>query len=67
MDIVEKRIKVKDYLTRSNLPASDLYIGCPHACKYCYASFMKRFTGHQEDWGSFIDIKSAKNLLIERS
>lgn len=61
MDIIEKKITTKDYLTKSNLPASDYvinpYVGCPHACKYCYASFMKRFTGHQEKWGSFIDIK----------
>lgn len=61
MDIIEKRIITKDYLTKSNLPASDYvinpYVGCPHACKYCYASFMKRFTGHHEEWGTFIDIK----------
>lgn len=61
MDIVEKRIIAKDYLTKSNLPSSDYvinpYVGCPHACKYCYASFMKKFTGHKEEWGSFIDIK----------
>lgn len=56
-----KEIKVNDYLTKSNLPASDYvinpYVGCPHGCKYCYASFMKRFTGHTEDWGTFIDVK----------
>lgn len=56
-----KEIQVNDYLTKSNLPASDYvinpYVGCPHGCKYCYASFMKRFTGHKEEWGSFIDIK----------
>ncbi len=61
MDIIEREIKVKDYLTKSNLPASDYvinpYVGCPHGCKYCYASFMKRFTGHKEKWGTFIDIK----------
>ena len=28
-----------------------------HACKYCYASFMKRFTGHAESWGTFLDVK----------
>jgi DNA repair photolyase len=59
--ITEKIISVKDYLTKSKLPASDYvinpYVGCPHACRYCYASFMKRFTGHTENWGSFIDIK----------
>lgn len=56
-----KEIKVNDYVTKSNLPASDYvinpYVGCPHGCKYCYASFMKRFTGHDEEWGTFIDIK----------
>ncbi len=56
-----KEIKVNDLVTKSNLPASDYvinpYVGCPHGCKYCYASFMKRFTGHTEDWGTFIDIK----------
>lgn len=61
MEISEKVIQVKDYLTKSNVPASDYainpYIGCPHACKYCYACFMKRFTGHTEEWGTFIDIK----------
>lgn len=61
MKIIEKKIIVKDYLTKSNLPASDYvinpYVGCPHACKYCYASFMKRFTKHEEKWGDFIDIK----------
>ncbi len=61
MNIVEKRISTANYLTKSKLPESDYvvnpYVGCPHACKYCYASFMKRFTGHDEKWGSFIDIK----------
>lgn len=71
MEIIEKRITTKDYLTKSNLPASDYvinpYVGCPHACKYCYASFMKRFTGHKEEWGSFIDIKECdKPINIKR-
>ena len=61
MECIERVIETKDYLTKSNLPASDYvinpYVGCPHACKYCYACFMKRFTNHKEEWGSFIDIK----------
>lgn len=56
-----KEINVNDYLTKSNLPSSDYvinpYVGCSHGCKYCYASFMKRFTGHKENWGEFVDIK----------
>ena len=54
-------IDVKSVLTKSNLPASDYsvnpYVGCTHACKYCYASFMKRFTNHPEPWGEFLDVK----------
>lgn len=61
MKIIEKEITTKSFLTKSNLPASDYvinpYVGCPHACQYCYARFMKRFTGHTENWGEFIDIK----------
>ena len=60
-EIIVKEINTADYLTKSNLPASDYvinpYIGCSHGCKYCYASFMKRFTGHNEQWGNFIDVK----------
>lgn len=54
-------IPAKSILTKSNLPVSDYsanpYTGCAHACKYCYASFMKRFTNHPEEWGNFVDVK----------
>ena len=54
-------IDVKSVLTKSNLPVSDYsvnpFVGCTHACKYCYASFMKRFTNHPEPWGEFLDVK----------
>lgn len=67
MEIIEKKIQVNDYVTKSNLPASDFvinpYVGCPHGCKYCYASFMKRFTGHKEDWGTFVDIKQCDKKI----
>ncbi|MDE7339322.1 MAG: radical SAM protein [Lachnospiraceae bacterium] len=70
MDVIEKKVIAKDYLTKSNLPVSDYvinpYIGCPHACKYCYAGFMKRFTGHGEAWGSFIDIKECTKPIDTR-
>lgn len=69
--MVIKHIDVKDYVTKSNLPASDYvinpYVGCPHGCKYCYACFMKRFTGHNEEWGSFVDVKHCnKPISIKR-
>lgn len=61
MSIKIKEIDVKNVMTKSNLPVSDFsvnpYVGCSHACKYCYASFMKRFTNHPEPWGEFVDVK----------
>ena len=48
-------------MTKSTLPVGgysvNSYVGCTHGCKYCYASFMKRFTGHTEPWGTFLDVK----------
>ena len=62
-----KEIVVNDYLTKSNLPSSDYvinpYVGCSHGCRYCYASFMRRFTGHKENWGDFIDIKKCNKKI----
>jgi len=40
------------------------YTGCQHNCSYCYARFMKRFSGHSEPWGQFVDVKiKAPDLL----
>ena len=54
-------VQTKSIMTKSNAPLGGYsvnpYVGCPHACRYCYASFMKRFTGHTEDWGTFMDVK----------
>lgn len=59
-------IDVQSVMTRSSLPVGGYsvnpYVGCPHACKYCYASFMKRFTGHAEPWGTFLDVKHWKPI-----
>ena len=56
-----QEIEVKSVLSKSNLPVCEYsvnpYVGCPHACQYCYASFMKRFTNHPEPWGNFLDVK----------
>ncbi len=61
MELKIQQVKVKSILTKSNLPVSDYsvnpYIGCTHACKYCYACFMKRFANHSESWGKFLDVK----------
>ena len=56
-----QEIEVKSVLSKSNLPVCEYsvnpYVGCSHACQYCYASFMKRFTNHPEPWGDFLDVK----------
>jgi DNA repair photolyase len=41
------------------------YIGCQHACTYCYARFMRRFTGHKEPWGEFVDVKINAPALLK--
>jgi len=61
-------IRAKSILSKSEVfdYALNPYVGCAHACTYCYARFMKRFTGHMEKWGEFVDAKvNAPELLIE--
>lgn len=59
--ILIRNVETKNIMTKSNLPVGGYsvnpYVGCTHGCKYCYASFMKRFTGHTEPWGTFLDVK----------
>jgi DNA repair photolyase len=61
-----REIRAKSILSKSQVYdyALNPYVGCGHACVYCYAKFMKRFTGHQERWGEFLDVKiNAPELL----
>jgi len=51
--------KVHDYTVNP-------YVGCGHGCTYCYARFIKRFTGHKEAWGDFVDVKVNAPTLLER-
>jgi DNA repair photolyase len=63
-----KEIKAKAILSKSQVSdyAVNPYVGCEHACVYCYAKFMKRFTGHAEPWGAFVDVKvNAAELLAK--
>ncbi len=63
-----QEIRVKNILSKSQIMeyALNPYIGCAHECRYCYARFMKRFTGHKEKWGEFIDVKiNAPDLLAK--
>jgi DNA repair photolyase len=66
-------VKIREIHSKSILSSSKVYdyvinpyVGCQHACSYCYARFMKRFTGHKEPWGYFVDVKiNAPDLLIK--
>jgi DNA repair photolyase len=60
-------VECKNALVKSGIEGLDYalnpYTGCQHACIYCYAEFMKKYTNHDEDWGEFVD---AKINVIER-
>lgn len=66
MTLLIKEKKAKTILSASKIHdwVVNPYVGCQHGCSYCYARFMKRFTGHKEPWGAFVDVKiNAAELL----
>lgn len=64
--MIVREITARSVLSRSKVYKYTInpYTGCQHACTYCYARFMKRFTAHKEPWGQFVDVKiNAPDLL----
>ena len=63
-----REIQAKSILSKSMVSdyAVNAYVGCQHSCVYCYAKFMKRFTGHAEEWGAFVDVKVNAAELLAR-
>lgn len=65
-----REVSCRSVLTKTGIPTIDYainpYIGCEHGCVYCYARFMKRYTGHLEDWGSFVDVKVQAAEVLSR-
>ncbi len=68
-----KKLKVKKIHSKSILSRSQVYdyvvnpyVGCQHGCSYCYATFMRRFTGHKESWGDFVDVKINAPTLLKK-
>ncbi|HZX11292.1 MAG TPA: radical SAM protein [Acidobacteriota bacterium] len=58
--MIIRQIKAKSILNKSKIFDYCLnpYTGCQHNCRYCYARlFMPRYSGHQEPWGEFVDVK----------
>ncbi len=66
--MILKEIKVKSILSRSKVYEYTInpYVGCQFGCVYCYAQFMKNYTGHNEKWGDFVDVKINSAILLER-
>jgi DNA repair photolyase len=60
-------IRAKSILNKSKIfdYCLNCYTGCQVNCRYCYAGlFMRRYSGHSEPWGQFVDIKvNAADLL----
>ena len=55
-----KEIRAKSVLNRSKIfdYCVNPYTGCQVGCRYCYAGlFMRRYSGHKEAWGEFVDAK----------
>ena len=67
---VVREIRCKSILNRSRIPGIDYainpYVGCEHACVYCYSDFMGRFRPHPEPWGQFVDVKVNAAEILQR-
>ncbi|MCU7494936.1 MAG: radical SAM protein [Ignavibacteria bacterium] len=64
--MVVNEISAKSILSASKIYTYVInpYVGCQFGCSYCYARYMKKFTGHREAWGEFVDVKvNAAELL----
>ena len=65
--MVLREIYARSILSKSQVfdYALNPYVGCQHNCVYCYARFMRRFTGHKEPWGEFVDVKINAPALLK--
>lgn len=65
-----REIECQSAIGKCGFPGGGLsinpYVGCGHDCAYCYARFIKRFTKHQEEWGSFVDARVNIAEVLER-
>lgn len=70
--MIIREIESKSIISKTGISIADYvinpYVGCIHSCIFCYARFMKRFTGHGEEWGDFIDVKiNAPDLIPKKA
>jgi len=67
-------VKVREIEAKSILNPSKIhdyclnpFTGCELNCAYCYARlFMRRYSGHAEPWGEFVDVKVNAPELLRR-
>lgn len=66
--MILREIKVKSILSKSKVYEYTInpYVGCQFGCSYCYAQFIKKYTGHKENWGDFVDVKINSVELLEK-
>jgi DNA repair photolyase len=70
MDIIE--IGVRTALVRSRIAGVNYvinpYLGCSHGCRYCYATFMRKYSHHHQhaQWGAFVECKANIVALLRK-
>lgn len=66
MEVIET--EAKEIFTKTSLPGADWvinqYVGCGHACVYCYARFMSRWKKHGK-WGTWVEAKMNAPELVK--
>lgn len=66
---VVREIEAKSILNPSKIHdyCVNPYTGCEVGCIYCYAAlFMRRYSGHSEPWGEFVDVKVNAPALLAK-
>jgi DNA repair photolyase len=66
---VVREIEAKSILNPSKIHdyCVNPYTGCEVGCVYCYAAlFMRRYSGHSEPWGGFVDVKINAPALLAK-
>ena len=66
---VVREIEAKSILNASKIydTCVNPYTGCQVGCVYCYAAlFMRRYSGHSEPWGDFVDAKINAPALLAK-
>ena len=66
---VVREVEAKSILNASKIYdyCVNPYTGCQVGCAYCYAAlFMRRYSGHSEPWGDFVDVKVNAPALLAK-